>query len=135
MSNGMYTGGKVALLKGDIDLANDSVSALLVDLSVYTPNLSTDNFQDDIPIAAVIAEETLTGKSVTTDAKFLADDTTFTSVTSSSAVTGIVVLHDTGRLDTSKLICLFDTSPNFPIVPDGTDIVVKWDSTEGILAL
>ena len=135
MATGMYDSGKVELMSGNIDLINDSISALLVDLSVYTPDLTVDVSLADIPEAARISETLLTGKGldVTT---FRADDSTFNAVTSDGTVTGVVVFLDTNIFSTSTLLCLYDSAAAFPITPDGTDITVQWDAgSDGILRL
>ena len=134
MASGMYISGVASMMSGDIDLLNDTISALLIDTDFYTPNLSTHTSQADIPEAAQIAELVLTGKTLDSTA-FRADDAVFNSVVGSK-VAAIVLIKDTEVYETSLLICFLDNAPEFPIVPDGTDITIKWDlGAEGIFKL
>jgi hypothetical protein len=135
MATGMYDNGKAEMMGGDIDLVNDAVSAILVDLSLYTPDLEADLSLADIPEAARIAETLLIGKTIDVTT-FRADDALFNSVTSDATVTGVVVLLDANTFSDSTLLCLFDSAASFPITPDGTDITVQWDAgTDGIFRL
>jgi hypothetical protein len=134
----VYLSGKQGLQGGDIDLINDDISAVLVDLSVYTPSPGVDVSLADIPADALIAEALLTGKSL--DAvedggvfysAFRADDTVFNSVALSETapeVSGVVLFKKAATYSGSILIFLEDEAPEYPITPDGTDITVQWSA-------
>lgn len=129
MSSGVYAQGMAELMGGNIDLVNDSLSVLLVDVGLYAPDFDNDTSQADIPEGSRIAEVLVTGKAldVTT---LLADDATFSLLTSDLTVGGVVLFKDTGVFDTSTLIAFFDNAPEFPITPDGTDVVIAWTGGE-----
>jgi len=131
---GMYEKGVRAIMGGNVDLINDRISAVLIDTTIYTPNLSTDESQADIPAAAQIAEKTLTGNTLT-DSTFRADDTTFPTV-QGNQVGAVVILRDSGEYETSTLLCFLDNGTGFPITPNGEDITIRWDTGEnGIFKL
>jgi len=130
MASGMFKHGKAELMRGNIDLINDALSAVLVDLSLYAPDLDGDESQADIPEAARLAEVLLTGKSLD-GTTLLANDAVFASVSSAlNPAGGVVLLKDSGVYSTSTLIAYFDNAPEFPITPDDTDIIVAWTDGE-----
>jgi hypothetical protein len=109
----------------DFDLPDD-IRAILVDNADYTVNLTTHDFQDDVPGAARVATAALTGESVS-GATFDASDTVFTAVTG-DPVESIVIYKHTGTESTSRLICYIDTATNLPVTPNGGDITIAWDN-------
>lgn len=126
---GLYVKGKSNIGKSNVDLVTGEVVAILVDLSIYSPDLSLDEFKSDIPNSAVIAERTLTGKSFD-NAIFDADDITYPSLVADKSVSGIVIALNTDLYSTSPLLFINDGSLEpvnpFPIVTDGTDFTVTW---------
>ena len=130
MANALYAKGKEKFLSGSIDLTTDTIKVVLVDAGVYTVNLSTDEFFNDI--ASVIATATLGTKTVT-NGVFDAADATFSTV--SGAQSEILVIYkDTGVASTSPLIAYFDTATGLPVTPNGGDITITWNAS-GIFAL
>lgn len=127
MATGLYIKGKENLGKKNIDLIGDDIIALLVDTSMYTIDLVNDEFQSDIPEAAMIAERTLTAKSFV-NGVFDADDVLFPSLISPQEVGAVIIIQNTDVYSTSKLILAVDNSPSFPILPDGTDFTISWDN-------
>ncbi len=125
MANALYDKGREGFLDGSIDWDTDTIKASLVDAGVYTPNLTTDDFFNDI--ASTVADSSaLASKTVTAGVADAADITW-------SAVTGaqseyIVLRKDTGSSATSRLICLIDTATGLPVTPNGGDINVAWDN-------
>lgn len=135
MASGLFLAGKQGLQGGDIDLVNDDISAVLVDLSLYTPDLGVDESLADIPEAAIIAESLLLGKALdpvedggTWFSVFRADDTVFNSVTSVLEVSALVLFKKGIAYSESPLIFLEDEAPQYPITPDGTDITIQWST-------
>ena len=124
MATGLYVKGKENLGKKNIDLIGDDLYVLLVDTSIYTVNLDTDEYFADIPEAATIKELELFSKNFV-DSVFDADDVIFQSLTSDKEVGGLVIYQDTGILSTSRLIFYTDVSS---VTPDGTDLTVAWDN-------
>lgn len=132
MASGMYENGVAALMGGDIDFLNDTISVVLVS-AAYDVDLETDVSQSDIPEAAQIAERQLQGKSID-GTTFTADSLTFPSVTGSTVV-AVVILRDDGTQQGSRLIAYLDNAPGLPVTPDGTDITLNWDASLGIVTL
>ena len=135
MASGLYESGINAIMKGNIDLVNSSITAILINSSLYSVDLANDSNQDDIPDSAQIASASLTGKTVD-GSKFTANDTVFSSVESDYDVDAVVLILDTDYEDTSTLIAYLDNAGEFPITPDGTNITIVWDTgANGIFKL
>lgn len=126
MANALYGLGKQKLLTGSIDLSSDTIKAALLSSS-YSPNLSTDEFYDDVSANTLGTPQTLSSKSVTLGV-FDAADITFAAVTSGSTASRIAIYKDTGLASSSPLLALIDTITGFPLATNGGDIQVAWDS-------
>lgn len=127
MARKLYPKFKELLLQGGINLAADTVKAVLVDLADYTYS-DAHQFLSDIPSAA--REETtaaLTGKTVTAGV-FDADDTVFTSA-SGDPSEAIVLYKDTGSAATSPLIAFIDSGTGLPVTLNGGNVNVSWSSS------
>ena len=96
---------------GGVDMNTDDIRAQIL-TSGYTRNLTTHNFLDDLVIAsnspASGGTATLTGEAVDADGTFDSDDATWTSVTTGSTITQIVLYKHTGTATTSPLIANYD---------------------------
>lgn len=117
-----------------IDLVDDTIKCTLV-TAAYTPDyanhvyygtatgLSANIATGTTPIVS-LASKTVTG------AKWTAASVTFSAITGATALTQMVFWKDiSGSPNTSPLICLLD---GFSITPNGGDIVVTFDVTNGI---
>ena len=133
MANGIYDAAKEQILQGSIDLINDDIRVILIDAADYTVNLATDDFLDDVAVAARVATSgALTTKSVT-DGDFDADDVTLASVTGDQSEALLIYKH-TGVESTSNLLFYIDTGvTGLPITPNGDDITIQWNAS-GIIA-
>lgn len=138
MASGLYKTGRQAFLNGDIDLTNAVISGMLIDINEYTVDLDNHSSQTDVPDAAVWSLANLTGKTVDGDV-FRADDLVFTSVEGQEVgdEAGAVILFlNADTLATSILIAYLDNAPEFPIVLDGENVTVVWDTgANGIFRL
>lgn len=130
MANLLYPTGKAALL-GAVNLATDTIKALLVD-ATYTYSAAHDNLDDITAGKRVGSAVTLTGVAVTAG-KFSASDTTFPAL-AGAAVAYVVIYKHTGVEGTSSLIAIFDTVTGIPYTPVGNDLVLHWNAA-GILAI
>lgn len=126
MANALYDTGRNAFLTGDIAWGTDDIRAILVDTALYTVNLTTHDFLDDIPAGARIATVALTGESSSAGVAD-ASDTTFPNV-SGATVEAVVLYKHTGVESTSQLIAYIDTATGLPVTPGGGDIVILWDN-------
>jgi hypothetical protein len=127
MANALYDKARESFLKGELAAATDTWKVALVDSSLYTPNLATDQFLSDIPSGARTALSGALGSKTTAAGIFDAADATFTAVTGSQSEY-LVIYQDTGTVGTSRLIALIDTATGLPITPNGADETVVWDN-------
>jgi len=125
----MYDFGVQELMKGNVDLINDTLSAVVLSAS-YSPVLASDEYQTDIPDAAILDEIDLSGQEIT-GTVFNADPVTFTDVDSGESVAGVAMLKNTGDTSTSILIAYFVVTP---FTTDGTSVIVNWHA-DGIIEL
>ena len=126
MANTLYSSGREKFARGNLDWVNAPIKAILVDTGTYTPNFTTDDNRNKIPLGAIIAGPVgLTDKSANGGACD-ANDIRFEKV-SGVSIEGIVLYHDTGDAMTDTLIAYIDTATGLPITPNGGDIIVNWD--------
>jgi len=127
MANALYDTGRDAFLNGNIDWVADDIRGILIDTALYTVNLATHDFLDDIPAGA--REGTITALSGKSSAAGVADasDLTFVTVTGAT-VEALVLYRHTGTESTSQLIAYIDTATGLPVTPGGGDIIVAWDN-------
>ena len=140
MANQLYTKAKEDFLNGNLNLASNTITVLLVDTDVYTFSASHED-RADIPNTAVVSSNTLFN-TTTTGGVFDADDTVFTAVSGANCE-AIVLYHNTGSAESdgarqadSRLIAFFDTASGLPILPNGGDITVRYsDAVTKIFSL
>lgn len=126
MANALYDTGRDAFLNGNIDWVADDIRGILIDTALYTVNLVTDDFLDDVPAGA--REGTITALSGKSSNAGIADATDLTFVTVSGAtVEALVLYRHTGVESTSQLIAYIDTATGLPVTPNGGDVVIIWD--------
>ena len=124
MANTLYDYCRQRFLEAQINWMTDTVKAILVSTSAYTPQTAVHQYAADIPPSARIAGPvTLTAKATTGGAADAAD-CTFTSV-SGATINAIVIYKDTGTEATSPLIAYIDTATGLPITPNGGDITPR----------
>lgn len=134
---GWYTAALDAILKGDVDLINDTISVMLIDTNEYTVDLDNHTNQTDISDAAVWSIANLTGKTVL-DGVFRANDVVFSDVTEvdvGDTAGALIVFVNRETYSDSLLLAYIDNAPEFPVLLDGEDVSVYWDPTNGIMAL
>lgn len=139
MASLTYNRGKLAILKGEIDLLNDDIKVALVTDS-YSPDKDADEFFDDVTnevsgTGYTAGGKSLASKAVTQDdvndrAEFDADDLQW--VVATITARACVVYYDTGVAATSILIAYIDFGEDFSTVAE--TFTIEWDS-EGILYL
>lgn len=129
MANALYTLARQSFLNGEIDWTDNDIKCVLVDTADYTVNISTDQYFDDIPSAAVVATSSNFSTKTTTNGVADADDVVFSSVSSTEdPCEALVIYQDTGTPGTSRLIAYIDTATGLPVTPNDADITVTWDS-------
>lgn len=131
MANALYVAFRNGVLGSHatrVDLDADTIKAALIDHGTDTPNVTTDDFYNDISAGLVGSlSSALTSKTIGTVAAgvFDADNVTFSAV-SGNSVESVNLLKDTGNAATSDLIAYFDTATGLPVTPNGGDITVTW---------
>ena len=125
MANGLYTKAKEGMLDGSIIWTTDNIRAVLIKTASYTVNLSTDANLSDIPTAARIAVSPILSSRTATGGRADSADPSFSSVTGSGSVNGVVFYKDTGSEASSRLLAYFDTGiTGLPFTPDGGDVAL-----------
>jgi hypothetical protein len=134
MANALYVAFRNGVLGSHatrVDLDADTIKAVLIDHGTDTPNVSTDDFYNDISAGIVGSLSSgLTSKTIGTVAAgvFDADNVTSTAV-SGNSVESVNPPKDTGNTATSDLIAYFDTGTGLPVTPNGGDITVTWNAS------
>jgi hypothetical protein len=126
VATSLYGKARESFLKAEINLATDTIKAILIDAADYTVSIDVDQFLSDIPAAA--REEisaALAGKT-TTLGVFDANDVTF-SATSGDPCEAIVLYQDTGVAGTSRLIAYIDNAAGLAVTLGG-DVTVVFDN-------
>lgn len=126
MSNALYNKGKEGFLDGSINWISDTIKVVLIDNSLYTVNLATHDYFNDVSAAVVGTPQTLVSKTVTNG---VADgaDITFSNV-NGATIEALIIYKDTGVASTSRLIAYIDTASGLPITPNSGDIIISWNN-------
>jgi len=138
MANVLYPLFKEAQVSAvtKVDFDGDTMKVALIKITgsgAYTYSAAHD-FYDDVSAAVVGTPQTLGTKTVASG-KFSSAKATFTAVTSSGNTLGVLLYKDTGTPGTSNVVAYFDTGTNVPITPNGSDVDVTPDGTNGWFTL
>src|ERR1019366_6345769 len=91
MSNALYDFGRNGYLSGALNWLTDDVRAILIDTTLYTVHLTTDQYLVTIPVGARVSlSGSLTGKTAVAGVAD-ADDVSFIGV--AGAMVEAIVLH------------------------------------------
>lgn len=126
MTNVLYPLCKQAFLGAEIDVTSDVLKVQLVDITDYTWS-DTHEFLTDVPVAARVGTAVTLGNVTRTGGVMDADNVTFTAVTGDEAE-ALVIYQDTGVEATSRLMAYIDDATGLPVIPNGGNIDVIWDS-------
>lgn len=127
MANALFDSARAQFLQADLDL-DDSIKLVFVDHADDTPNVSTDDFLDDITGAARVGTSGAFAGKTFTAGVFDANDVVVATVTG-DPFESIVIYNDTpGTEATKDLIAYIDSATGLPFTPSGGDITVQWDS-------
>jgi hypothetical protein len=132
--NSRYRFANERFLTGQLDWLSDAFKVLLVD-KTYTVQTDVHHTLADVPVSArVAASPALTGKSAT-DGVARADDVTVNTV-QGQEVFALVIYHASDSESDSELVAYIDTANGLPYLPQGTTMVVHWDTgPAGIFSL
>lgn len=119
----------------DFSAGGTSIKAALIDTATYTFSAAHQYFSS---ISGVVGTPQAIGTKTVGSLGvgiFDGDDVTFTAV-SGAAVAAYLLYKDTGVAGTSPLIGLLDqVTSGLPVTPNGGDITIVWDNTNGILKI
>lgn len=127
MPNALFHKGREAFLDGIISWTSNTIRAVLVDLTKYTPAIEAHQWLADIPVEARIATSGPFDGKTATDGVADANDITFPAVTGPQC-SALVIYRDTGTASTSRLIALIVSAAGLPVLPSGNDINIQWDA-------
>jgi hypothetical protein len=134
MANAVYPKAKESFISQNpaLDLDTDTIKAALVKITGTgaVSYSASDQYWSAISSGLVGTAQTLGTKTVTSG-KFSSAAATFTAVSSSGNTLGVVLYKDTGTGSTSPLIAWYDSGTNVPATPNGGDITVTPDGTNG----
>lgn len=135
MASLIYTAGKTALMKGEINLETSAnmYAALVKNTYAELPSHAFADVNTHIAGTSNSAFIGLTSCAVT-NGTFDAADPTFASVASGSTVEGVLIYHDTGVVKTLIAYIMPGSSGGFPFSTNGANVVVSFDAT-GIFTL
>lgn len=133
MVNAFYSLGLQQFLEADVDYLVDNIALVCIDEADDVPVLATDDFLDDILVAARVATSGNLASKTSTNGVADAADITLTSVTGDQ-FESFTIYQNTGVESTSSLICNFDTATGLPLTPNGGDVDITWNAS-GIFAL
>lgn len=129
MANGLYDAGRQGFLGGDIDWDADTIQAILVDTALYTVNLGTDDFLNDVPVGARVGSAVTLSSKTTTAGVADAADISFTGLSGAPSIEALVIFKSTGVESTSRLIAYIDTATGLPVSAGATQVDVQWDNS------
>jgi hypothetical protein len=127
MANAMFVDAKIAFFQATLDLDND-IRVILGDAADDDPNVTTDNFLDDIAAGARVAVSDALASKTFTSATFDAADKTWTAVTGDVSE-WIVGYYHSGSEATAQLIWKMDTGTGLPVTPNGGNITAQWNAS------
>lgn len=141
MANVVFDTARSGFLAGEIDFDTATIKVALV--RGYTPAPTTHKFVSDVTGAGgtiAATSSALASKTVTAGTADAAD-ITFTGVTNNASGHGLLVYQSSavgGGADVAataqRVICWLDTGGNFPIIPNGGDVIIAWNAS-GIFSI
>lgn len=126
MANAIYTKALNSFLQGEINWVSDSISAILINTSLYTVDIANHQYLSSIAAGARVATAALTGKTAVGGVADAAD-LVFSAV-SGAQCSAIAFVKITGNEATSNLLLYFDTATGLPVTPNGGDLTLTFDN-------
>lgn len=137
MANALFDKGREGFLDGSIDWDSSGGGVFKIALvRGYTFN-AAHQFVSDVTGASGVLHVTSAALANKTKTNGVADadDVTFTAVTANASNHSVLLFQSsavTGGADVAataqRLVAWIDTGTNFPIVPNGGDVTIAWDS-------
>lgn len=125
MANEFFDSAGGRLLAGTDDLGSDAMTVVLIDTDDDDPNVSSDDFYDDIAAGARVAAGALDSKT-TTAGVFDSADEVLGSVTGDVSEEVLLYINTGGADSTDPLYASYDAfSGGMPVTPNGGDITIS----------
>lgn len=117
---------------------NDTLQIALIDSATIAPDISAHQTWADLVGALVGTRVTLTNAVYVVQSNLgnLDADTATIPAVSGASITDMVLLKWSGVNSTSQLIMHWESGDvtNMPFAPNGGDIDIRWDVTDGIMS-
>lgn len=128
MANALFDFAREQFLANTLPIMSDSILVVCIDHADDTPVPATDDFLDDLLVAARVATSGALASKTQVDGVFDAADITISAV-SGDQFESIVLYDDTPATEATKdLIAFIDTATGLPLTPNGGDVTIQWDS-------
>jgi len=128
--NAYFDKGLNRFTTGDIDWVNDTICIAGVDVNVYAPSLTSDEFLSVFP--EIIASKQFTG-CVTSRGDMYVQDVELPAVNTGKTINALVIYKNTGNPSNSPLIALITDSTGLPVLTNGQTIPISWSATNGVI--
>lgn len=134
MANALFDPGREGFLLGEIDWDTAVFKIALVRSYTFS---AAHKFVSDVTGASGVLHVTSAALASKTGTNGVADaaDVTFTAVTANASNHSVLLFQSSavgGGADVAataqRLVAWIDTGTNFPIVPNGGDVTIAWDS-------
>ena len=134
MANAIYPACKTGLLSADLDLLVATIKCALIRGYTYD---AADEFMSDVLATGTIVDDPVILTTIDVAGGVVtADDLTFTTVASGTAIPAIVMYQSSavgGGADVAtsaqRLICYLDDGIGLPYTPNDADIYVQWSGS------
>jgi hypothetical protein len=141
MANALFPLGRQGFLDGSINFPTGTIKVSLV--RGYTYNAAHQFVSDVTGAGGTLASTATLGSKTATNGTANAANSTFTAVTTNASNHSLLIYQSsaaTGGADVAataqRLIAWIDTGTNLPVVPNGGDITVTWNTgTDKIFTL
>jgi hypothetical protein len=138
MANAVYPTAKASLLgqNPSIDVDTDTIRAALVKITgAGAVSYSASNQYVNTVDAGIVGTPQVLGSVTVASGKFTSNAVSYSAVSSAGNTLGVILYKWTGTNTNSALIAWFDTGTNIPATPNGGDISVTPDGTNGWFTL
>ncbi len=127
MPTGLYDAARQAFLDGEISWTRDPVRAVLIDESLYRPDLAAHKTLAEIPQAARVATSMPLMRKESARGVASAASVTFSAVPD-AAVGALALYHDSGDEAGSRLIAYIGDGLGLPLRTMGGAVTITWDA-------
>lgn len=132
--SGLYSKARERFLGTDMSWLDDTIRGVLT-TDAYTPDLDTDEYLADIPLAARAAVSEELASKTATNGWASAERIEWLTVTG-AVRTALVLFVDTGDASTSPLLAVIDSNvTNLPLDPTGAKVTFLPDADTGLFRL